>query len=366
MKTSILEFQQTQTANQMSEIEKSMNLIKQLILHLKPRNERETQALKLIGENLNVIRSGIKNVINSFNNIQPQDLTSPQDNSVPTNEPNIKNEMSSAAAGAVMGTAGKKKKLLDEEDLVKEARNHLRKLIKNSIKSLYNENPLFLTEAEDFLAQEQPTATPQKTTGEAILNETFGELREKIEKTLDSLQTDKSQRDSYKEHLTKMFEGSLNELGKNTPVSNIPGDTQQKKGINVNSPEFEQKYKIPNLEETGFNQAKITFNATWTKIEEAAKGLANPQDRQIFIQGIVQNIPAVCDLKEKNLSDKMQQNQPAQPVTQDTATNMPSQAPNNPSAKPGEAPLQSNSAPQPSNPEEMNQNDSLKSLLSKK
>ncbi len=365
MKSLILEFND-QLGNKVSQMEKSFELIKRLIDQLKPRNEIETNAIRSVISNLQVIRSGIKGIVSSANQIQPQDLAN-DDRINSTGSPQIE-EMASAAGGAAMGVATakkKKNKLMVEEDAIKEAKENIRNLIRESLEELYSTNPNFIFE------ENGNNDNTSKSTGEAVLERIFGELREAISRQYPELRTSKTERESYKQHLMKMFSGYLSQMGKQGV--NIPGSSENSSKVDIKSPEFKAQYLMtnipsaenPSVEEItqGFNFAAETFNLTFAKVKEAADSLANPKDKQIFIDGIIQNIPAVCDLLEQNLSSDPTQNMNP---SQDEMNPELEQNPIDPQIQPKQSTNNQIAPPNKQGNIKPTQNDSLNSILNQK
>lgn len=304
---------QYQIKNILSKSQQSFVLIKRLLQTLKPRNDIETRALSSIEQNLSIIKSALI----SLSNLSKRDaLEKTQEDRTEIDEKDRSiDEMSSGAGGSVAGTTNKNKKLVIEDEAIKESKNisNLRRFIQESLNEIFITNPSLIFEAnfEDNFQNDfqMPEEESQASTGEAVLEQSFGELRKAIANKYPTIKTNKEQRESYKQHLVNMFVGELSKLKNN---NDLVGQ-QESGGDDMKDAAFKAQYQLKTLPnfpnaspqdvQQGFNFAAETFNLTFTKIEDAAKSLVNENDKNVFIQGIIQNVPAVCDLLEKQFED---------------------------------------------------------------
>lgn len=356
---------QYQIKNILSKSQQSFLLIKKLLQSLKPRNSAESSALSAIESNLSIIRSAMLNLSNMSKRSSLEDeqreTSFQQQNS--SDDSKI-DEMSSGAGGSIAGIAGgkkKNKKLVIEDEEIKESKSikELRNIIKESLESIFNTNPSLIFEA-DFennfsnsfnLPDEDPQQKSEASTGEAVLEQSFGELRKAIANKYPTIKTNKEQRESYKQHLVNMFVGELSKLKQNQDILSTNGDGGG--DGDMKDAAFKAQYQLKSLPnypnaspqdiQQGFNFAAETFNLTFTKIEEAARALANENDKNVFIQGIIQNVPAVCDLLEKQFEDLN---------SQDMSNNLTNQ-------NQGQLPPQVNNSQNSSNPKLSQPNKSL-------
>lgn len=307
MNKNLKESSDNQFSNITTKINQSFSLIGKLFSQLTPRNEQETKIIQTIVQNLRVVKSGITQVVNSKNSIEPENLVAPKEKPKTTGDivqPQM--EMSSAAAGAVIGTVGNKKKILDEDEQIKEAKENFRKLIKESIVQLYEQNPSFLDEESmpmEMSQENEEVFDPANSTGAKILNDVFGNVRQSIDKSLERLLTSKNQRNSFKQNLLSILETELNKLNEEKPVEIAGQQTGQPK---ISKEEL-KKYMIPGSEPTGFAQASEVMVSCWTSIKDAYTNLGDPRDKKVFLDGIMENTSLLCDEKEKEISKKYNQ-----------------------------------------------------------
>lgn len=295
-----------QTSNISIKINQSFSLIGKLFSRLTPRNEEETKIIQTIVQNLRVVKSGISQILNLSKTIEPENLIAPKEKPKTTSDISMQSEMSSAAAGGITGTAGKKKKILDEEEEIKEAKINFRKLIKESIYQLYEQNPSFLDE-ESFPMEtsSEEAYDPTNSTGAKILNDVFGNVRQAIDKALDRLTTNQQQRESFKRNFLAMMSGEFSKLETEKPSQVIGSENGQTKV----SKEDLKKYMVPESEATGFAQASDVMISIWTSVKDAYSGLGDPRDKKVFSEGMLENSQLMCDEKEKEISSKQNEMQ---------------------------------------------------------
>ena len=81
------------------------------------------------------------------------------------------------------------------------------------------------------------------------------------------------------------------------------------------------QYKLPNTDPTGFNFAVQTILEIGKKIEERSQlVINNPEDYQVFVKGLLENVKQLCNQIEQNMSSGAEVAEPVVRGTQSTGT----------------------------------------------
>lgn len=287
-----------------------------LIDLLKPRSTKESQILKTLEDTIKALRklfSG-NNALNNFKHPgAPEPVSTPNsDDESVLNDTEIKTEMTSAAGGAFQGST--RRPWWESNSYANRLRGH----IQNILEELYQEDKsLFINEVIE------PGSPVTQSTGLNYLGELFLQIRPTIEKKYMQLTTSEAQRQSFQEHLIKLYIDLLNNIDMNQVAGEQNKSTNESKKRKVNeaqensadgiyfgndgntkpkqaevSDEEKQKVnnQIPGLDPTGNDAALEIYNSTNKQIQQKYAGLGDPQDRQIFKEYLPKNVRALFEL----------------------------------------------------------------------
>lgn len=266
-------------------------------------------------------------------------------------------EMSSAGAvqGHVDPRPKRKRKMISREQVMQE--QILRKLIRKKIQESFKKKP---TE-EDILRQairqiilegDLSDVHPNRSTGINMLEDVLKKSIPTLRADFKRLTTDKSQRDSFRAHIVKAVKDAIMPemvkgkygigsgtgeasalLSEPVPAADMAAPAEEpeedsafaeleeaevevvddaEKKIPVEdddtpSPEEEFGSGLEDMDETGRNMAYTSFRKISQYILDAYDSLANPKDKEIFLDYLVTNLKLYFDKFEDELSSSVEE-----------------------------------------------------------
>ncbi len=269
-------------------------------------------------------------------------------------------ELASMSGGAVSGHSNTRKKkrttkMISREQIVKE--QILRKLIRQKIKESLNKKPPEEQVLRDSIRQiiaegDLSDVHPNRSTGINMLEDVLKKSIPTLRTDYKRLTTDKRQRESFRAHIIKavkdaimpeMVKGSYGigtggdasallsepapageeteEFGGEEEVDafaeleeadiEVEIDDEDKKipveDDDTPSPEEEFGSGLEAMDETGRNMAYTSFRKISQYVLDAYDSLANPKDKEIFLDYLVTNLKLYFDKFEDELSSSVEE-----------------------------------------------------------
>jgi hypothetical protein len=254
-------------------------------------------------------------------------------------------EMSAMAGGGVSGGGIKKEDEMSEDE--KTLREHIRRKLKNQLfekRSQENELRSIICSLlkEGDLSDTHPNRSTGINTLEDVLKKSIPTLRTDYKK----LTTDKKQRDSFRAHVINAVVDALkpqqvnssylqgDSSGQETPLMVEPTSGEdidsdlaalEEADIEVDIADDEMDKKIPiedddtptpeeefsggleGQDETGRNHAYTSYRKISQYVLDAYDSLANPKDKQVFLDYLVTNLKLYFDKFEDELQNTVEE-----------------------------------------------------------
>ena len=261
-------------------------------------------------------------------------------------------EMSSMGGGAAQGLAAstpkRKTKMISREKVVSEQllRKLIKEKLKKELKERLEEKQLRSIIKKMLIEGDLSDVHPNRSTGintlEDVLKKSIPTLRTDYKR----LTTDKKQRESFRSHIVKAVRDSLmpqlvnssygigDEAGSassllSEPSANVAGHEEEEfqdldeadiqididdedKKIPVEaddepSPEESFGSGLEDMDETGRNMAYTSYRKISQYVLDAYDSLANPKDKEIFLDYLVTNLKLYFDKFEDELSSSVEE-----------------------------------------------------------
>jgi hypothetical protein len=256
-----------------------------------------------------------------------------------------------SGAGAVAGYATTLKKNEENNNMITRQNIVTEKLLREYIRNKIKEN---LTDYDNKLLQEEKTLRgiikkliqegdisdihPHRSTGINTLEDVLKKAIPTLRMDFKRLTTDKLQRDSFRSHIIRAVLDSIKPMEVNDqylqgpagspsslldePVGNLEeenieidiADDEDKKipieDDDIPSPEEEFGTGLENMDETGRNMAFTSYKKVSQYILDAYDSLANPKDKEVFIEYLITNLKLYFDKFEDELQNTVKEPTP--------------------------------------------------------
>lgn len=249
------------------------------------------------------------------------------------NESNL-NEMSAMGAGVVAGhvaTKGKKKMKISRKEFMEEMQ--LRKTIREALrlrqekkKAQLNEEQLLRQEIRKLIREAKQDISYGNTGLNVLAAFLGGSFTKGITAEYKSLETKKSQRDTFRNKFLELSQKLFNEMdiniqgGEQADAAEDADALEEEINVSIDGEEENkiipaaitaakgEKEKKPEEDENidkapiGIKKAVMYFNSWRDEIEKPYVSLDDPQDRKMFKDYFMANIPAILDVAEAEVS----------------------------------------------------------------